>query len=74
MNGPVYVYVPLLDEGTDVWRPVLAERVAPGLFRLNGPIPEGELWQFQPGEVVRCENRRFSTADDELVAVTQGAK
>jgi hypothetical protein len=54
------VYVYLLDEGVDVWRPVTAERLSPELFRLSGPVPERESWQFQPGEVVRCEERRLS--------------
>jgi hypothetical protein len=54
------VYVYLLDEGVDVWRPVIAEKVGPGLFRLNGPVPEYESWQFQPGQVVPCEERALS--------------
>jgi hypothetical protein len=48
------VYVRLLDEGTEVSRPVNAELVGPGLFRLLGPVPNGEVWEFQPGEIVRC--------------------
>jgi hypothetical protein len=54
------VYVSLLNEGTDVWRPVVAEQIGPSLFRLLGPVPSEERWQFQPGEVVRCENRQLS--------------
>ena len=54
------VYVALLDEGTEVWRPVAVEQVGPGLFCLLGPVPEGERWQFQPGQVVRCEGRAFA--------------
>ena len=51
------VFVPLLDEGTTIWRPVEAENVAPDIFRLLGNVPDGERWQFQPGENVRCELR-----------------
>ena len=54
------VYVYLLDEGTNVWRPVTSEQVGIGLFRLNGPVPEGESWQFRPGEIVSCEERTLS--------------
>jgi hypothetical protein len=54
------VHVALLGEGRAVWRPVSAERVAPGLFRLGGPVPEGETWEFVPGEVVRCATREFT--------------
>lgn len=54
------VYVSLLDEGVDVWRPVEAERLSENVFRLHGPIPESETWRFQPDDVVRCEKRRLS--------------
>jgi hypothetical protein len=54
------VFVPVLGEGTAVWRPVSAVRVEPGLFRLCGPMPEGECWEFRPNELVRCAVRMFS--------------
>jgi hypothetical protein len=54
------VYVALLEEGTDVWRPVVADVAGLGLFRLLGSVPEDESWQFQPGEVVRCAERVLS--------------
>jgi hypothetical protein len=57
-NSTVYVY--LLGASVDVWRPVAAEKVGPNLFRLSGPVPDGESWQFQPGEVVYCEERALS--------------
>jgi hypothetical protein len=62
------VYVALLNEGTDVWRPVAAAQVGPALYRLLGPVPEDEGWQFQPGEVVRCEARVLS-GKQALIAV-----
>ena len=58
MAEPNEIYVRLLDEGTEVSRPVKAESVGPGLFRLLGSVPEGELWQFQPGEIVRYRLRK----------------
>jgi hypothetical protein len=60
MGESLLVYVALLDEGVDVWRPAPAEQVAPHLYRLLGPMPPDESWQFQPGEVVRCEARPLS--------------
>jgi hypothetical protein len=62
------VLVPLLGEGTAVWRPVSALRVGPGLFRLCGPIPDGEIWEFTPGEVVRCAMQVFSGGEQGLAA------
>jgi hypothetical protein len=40
MDPPATVYVALRDEGTSAWRPVAAECVGPGLYRLAGPVPE----------------------------------
>ena len=51
------VYVRLLDEGTDVWRPARATALSDGTFRLlqpNGYDPNAERWEFP--------NRRRSVA------------
>jgi hypothetical protein len=62
------VLVPLVGEGTEVWRPASAVRVRPGVFRLGGPVPEGEAWAFAPGELVRCEVRMFADGEQSLAA------
>lgn len=70
------VYVKLLDEGTDVWRPVPAQRLAPKLCRLtDDPTqkPDDEVWQFELGAVVRCEYRTLSEGNC-LVAIEQSEK
>ena len=69
MGDRCEVYVALLDEGVAVWRPVVAERVGPALYRLAGPVPEGESWQFQPSEIVHCEQRDFADGERGLTAV-----
>ena len=52
------VFVRLLDEGTDVWRPVPATRVGENTYRLvEQVVPEDETWIFQPGDVVVVEGR-----------------
>ena len=56
------IYIRLLDEGTDVFRPTAAEPVEGGLFRvLPTPNydPEDEVWEFPPGSVVRCETKEL---------------
>jgi hypothetical protein len=63
------VFVYLLDEGTDVWRPVVAESLSTGLYRLIGPVSADEHWEFQPGDVVRCTERTFADGTRGLVAV-----
>ncbi len=64
------IFVYLLDEGTDVWRPVNAEHVADRSYRLDpkAVVPEDESWEFPPGAVVECESKRLSDGD-QLVAV-----
>jgi hypothetical protein len=65
------VYVALLDEGTAVWRPVAAERLGGDLYRLVGPVPEDERWEFRPDEIVRCAQRKFSGGEQVLAVVAR---
>jgi hypothetical protein len=59
-SGTETIYVRLLDEGTDVWRPTTAVRLPDGTFEL---LPTGdhgpaiETWEFPAGSVVECEVR-----------------
>ncbi len=55
MAEPITIYVYLPDEQVDVWRPVQAQPLGKGLYRILSinPDPEGEKWQFGTGEVVR---------------------
>lgn len=62
------IYVKLLNEGTDVWRPVDAVEVSHGLFRLARMTDESEVLEFPPGSIVRVENRGLSSGL-EMVAV-----
>ena len=66
----VPVLVELLDEGTRVWRPVHAEQLADGSYRIvtENPDPEDEDWEFPTGSVVLCEERTFE-GELHLVAV-----
>jgi hypothetical protein len=61
------IYVALLDEGVDVWRPVEAQREG-NFYRIVGSVPEPEKWAFDPGSLVRCEQRELSEGPT-LVAV-----
>lgn len=64
------VYVGLLDEGTQCWRPVEAERLTSGDYVLVGTNESDgdEIWEFPSGAVVRCEHRMLSGGPT-LVAV-----
>ena len=66
------VYVRLLDEGTDVWRPVGATLLPDGTFRLQEPDDydsNAERWEFPPSTKVRCVTRKFTDGGEGLVAV-----
>jgi hypothetical protein len=65
------VHVALLEEGTPVWRPVLADAAGDGLFVLQGTVPDDETWEFSPGATVRCIERSLSGGPLILVAVEQ---
>ena len=73
MNGPATIYIELLNEGTEVLRPVNAERIEPGVFLILGPVPGEEEWKCLPGALVRCELRQQSgdigRVETSLVAV-----
>jgi len=64
----VTILVKLLDEAVDVWRPVDAEHVGGDKYRVLGQIPEAEVWEFQPGDVVHCRSRDFADSRTGLVA------
>lgn len=72
-GGRQVVYVKLLNEGVDVWRPVEAAALPDGTYRLKATEdydPELETWEFLPGSEVRCELRHLS-GGPALVAVTK---
>lgn len=55
------IYISLLGEGLNVLRSVHAEALGRDYYRIVDEIPEGETWQFQPGQVVRCKKQKLST-------------
>ncbi len=74
MNEMTQIYVALLGEGVDVWRPVRARRLGGNVFLIvdESYDCETESWQFEPGEKVVCEE----TASDEgtILAATRRAE
>jgi hypothetical protein len=63
------IYVPLLGEAVDVWRPVAAAHEADDSYLLPDEQPDDETWAFPPGSRVHCERRTLS-GTSELVAVS----
>ena len=58
-ESPTTIYIYLLDEGVDVWRPVDAIHIKENIYQINpeSEIPETEIWEFLPGDMVRCEEK-----------------
>ncbi len=56
-QNTVQIYVYLEGEGTDVWRPVEALLTGVGEYRIVGQPVDGEVWQFDSGDVVKCRKR-----------------
>jgi hypothetical protein len=66
----VLIYVKLLDEGVDVWRPVTAALVGPErTYEVLGEEPLDERWEFGPGTVVVCGEHRFDDGTRGMVAL-----
>jgi hypothetical protein len=68
MSDAQEVFVALVHEGVDSWRPVEARHLREDQYLLGGAIPDGEVWEFQPGETVRCRERIFQGGATGLVA------
>ena len=71
MNKTDKIYMPLLDEGTPVWRPVMAERLDRERFIIisNDIDPEDEEWQFSTGDTVRCEMKELMDGETKIIAL-----
>ena len=56
-TNTVVLYIPLLNEGTDVLRPTTGIMLRPGIVRIlptKDYDPNVEEWQFPPGSEVEC--------------------
>jgi hypothetical protein len=62
------IFMPLLNEGADCWRPVNAKEHSEGMFEILGVMPAGEEWQFAPGKRVRCRPKPFADGSTATVA------
>jgi hypothetical protein len=75
------LYVPLLNEGTDVLRPTTGVFVGPDVVRVEAPDdydPETEDWEFPPGTEVRCiaefrNGRQILVARSRILESSQSA-
>lgn len=73
MIGRDQIYVALVDEGVDVWRPVLAEHLSGNVYRIVSQPYDREIesWQFEPGDDVVCE--LIESSEGRILAATRKA-
>jgi hypothetical protein len=73
MNGTEEIFVSLLDEGVDVWRPVRAVHLHGNVYRIADQSYDNEVetWQFVPGDEVFCE--MIDSNDGRIFAATRKA-
>ena len=77
-NTNQLIFIPLLNEGTDVLRSTLAEHIEADIYRVlpaDNYDPEDEAWMFLPYTLVKCkkENHRgeyIFIAYDSVLAIT----
>jgi hypothetical protein len=69
-EGLTTIYMPLLNEGVDVWRPVEAMKITDLGYMVTENARIGEEWAFQPGHILQCEERQLSEGRH-LVAVSK---
>lgn len=70
MTGRARIYVALLDEGVDVWRPIEAQHLHDNVYLIvSQPYDRGiERWQFEPGDRVRTQI--VASSDGRVLAAT----
>jgi hypothetical protein len=68
------IYVALLDEGIDVWRPVEARRLGADTYLIVDQDYDRrtERWEFEPGTAVRC--RKESRDGRQILVATEAAR
>ncbi|KAA3613517.1 MAG: hypothetical protein DWQ01_03055 [Planctomycetota bacterium] len=72
MSTLVQIYVRLLDEAVDVWRPVQAKFVSGDVFYLVEQEYDRDIesWEFEPGDHVLCKFIRLSENGEIIFAAT----
>jgi hypothetical protein len=54
------LYMPMLDEGIDVWRPVAAHPLGHSVAQIRSETPDDESWQYPTGARIVYEERALS--------------
>jgi hypothetical protein len=63
------IYMQVLNEGTNVWRPVQATAVTSDTYRVEGNMPTYEDWAFAPNSLVHCRRTSFIDGRERMTVV-----
>jgi hypothetical protein len=65
------IFVRLMGEQMEIWRPVEAVKIDQETYRIISPNPEPkvEKWQFNRDDMVSCQTKTFSDGTSGLIAV-----
>jgi hypothetical protein len=69
----IQIYIPLLNEGTEVFRPTTGVVVSQDIVQVEPTAdydPDAEEWEFPPGSKVYC-TREFRNGNELLIARRQ---
>jgi hypothetical protein len=58
---PATIYLNLVGTGIACLRSVKAEHLGRDFYRITEAIPQGEAWEFQTGQIVRCRKKTLSS-------------
>lgn len=72
INYYSYIYIRLLDEGTEVYRPVKAMKVSKNIYKINSKPSDDEVWEFLYGDHLICKDKKCS--DDLLFCAVEKIK
>lgn len=56
------IYMPLQDEGIEVWRPVAAKALGGRRYRVIAQAPNDEVWAFPSGSIVLVDHEQRITS------------
>jgi hypothetical protein len=78
MNTKSQIFIKLIDEGIEVYRPVDAELIEENIYRIlktnhNCKNSALEEWEFLPNDIVECKTKKmkgdFNKLNDIIVAI-----
>lgn len=63
------IYIKLLEEGTDVYRPVISQSIGENTYVVGQKLDNEEHWEFEPFDIVEVQEYRFQDGKTGLVAI-----